>query len=65
MLDINLFREEKGGRPDVVRESQRRRGARVEIVDEIIAEDKQWVKGIGLTLIFTQNTVADFGHIPI
>ncbi|XP_050892933.1 serine--tRNA ligase isoform X2 [Lathyrus oleraceus] len=42
MLDINLFREEKGGNPELVRESQRRRFASVEIVDEVISLDKQW-----------------------
>ncbi|MQL95271.1 hypothetical protein Taro_027937 [Colocasia esculenta] len=42
MLDINLFREEKGGNPDAVRESQRRRFASVEVVDEVIRLDKEW-----------------------
>ncbi|KAL5566099.1 hypothetical protein UlMin_029263 [Ulmus minor] len=42
MLDINLFREEKGGNPEIIRESQRRRYASVEIVDEIIRLDKEW-----------------------
>ncbi|KAK4753210.1 hypothetical protein SAY87_022008 [Trapa incisa] len=42
MLDINLFREEKGNNPERIRESQRRRFASVEIVDEIIALDKEW-----------------------
>ncbi|XP_058760567.1 serine--tRNA ligase-like [Vicia villosa] len=42
MLDINLFREEKGGNPELVRESQRRRFASVEVVDEVITLDKQW-----------------------
>lgn len=44
MLDINLFRAEKGGNPELVKESQRRRGAPVEAVDEVIALDKEWVK---------------------
>jgi seryl-tRNA synthetase len=44
-LDINLFRTDKGGNPDLVRESQRRRYAPVETVDEIIALDKDWIKG--------------------
>ena len=39
MLDILNFREEKGGNPELVRESQRRRYAPVEKVDEIIAVD--------------------------
>ncbi|KAI3707137.1 hypothetical protein L6452_25388 [Arctium lappa] len=42
MLDINLFREEKGHNPEIIRESQRRRFASVEIVDEIIHLDKEW-----------------------
>ncbi|KAL5541628.1 hypothetical protein UlMin_009338 [Ulmus minor] len=42
MLDINLFREDKGNNPELVRESQRRRYANVEVVDEIISLDKQW-----------------------
>ena len=44
MLDINLFIEEKGGNPELIRQSQRARGDRVEIVDEIIEEYKSWVK---------------------
>src|SRR3989338_8525691 len=41
-LDILLFREEKGGNPNLVRESQRRRFKDVGKVDEIVAVDKQW-----------------------
>ncbi|KAF8388044.1 hypothetical protein HHK36_026710 [Tetracentron sinense] len=42
MLDINLFREDKGNNPELIRESQRRRFANVELVDEIIHLDKEW-----------------------
>ena len=42
MLDINLFREEKGHNPEIIRESQRRRFADVELVDQVIALDKEW-----------------------
>lgn len=42
MLDINLFRSDKGNDPERVRESQRRRFASVELVDEIIELDKEW-----------------------
>ena len=41
-LDINFFREAQGGRPDLIRESQRKRFASVEIVDEIIEKDDKW-----------------------
>ncbi|GFY91313.1 seryl-tRNA synthetase / serine-tRNA ligase [Actinidia rufa] len=44
MLDINLFREEKGHNPEIVRESQRRRFANVDLVDEVIRFDKEWRK---------------------
>ncbi|ROW15536.1 hypothetical protein VPNG_02318 [Cytospora leucostoma] len=37
MLDVNDFITERGGNPEKIKESQRRRGAPVEIVDEIIA----------------------------
>eukprot|EP01137_Pigoraptor_chileana_P019329 Opistho-2@80210 len=42
VLDINHFREENGGNPEIVRDSQRKRFADVEIVDRIIAKDKEW-----------------------
>ncbi|KAG6545403.1 hypothetical protein Mapa_013002 [Marchantia paleacea] len=42
MLDILLFRQEKGNDPERIRESQRRRFASVELVDEVIALDKAW-----------------------
>jgi hypothetical protein len=53
MLDINEFRTEKGGNPERVRESQRRRGGKVEIVDEIIELDREWIK---CTHIYYSNT---------
>jgi len=42
MLDILLFREDKGGNPQLIRESQKRRYAPVEAVDEVISLDKAW-----------------------
>ncbi|KAF2205816.1 serine-tRNA ligase [Delitschia confertaspora ATCC 74209] len=38
MLDINDFIESRGGNPERIRESQRKRHANVEIVDEVIAD---------------------------
>lgn len=37
MLDVNDFITERGGNPELIRESQRRRFASVEVVDEVIA----------------------------
>ncbi|ODV78451.1 Seryl-tRNA synthetase, cytoplasmic [Suhomyces tanzawaensis NRRL Y-17324] len=44
MLDINAFLVEKGGEPDKIKESQKKRGASVELVDEIINDYKNWTK---------------------
>mmetsp|Transcript_16643 Transcript_16643/g.51832 ORF Transcript_16643/g.51832 Transcript_16643/m.51832 type:complete len:622 (-) Transcript_16643:45-1910(-) len=41
-LDINSIRAYKGGDPEKVRESQRRRFADVTLVDKVIAEDEVW-----------------------
>jgi seryl-tRNA synthetase len=42
MVDINLFRKEKGGNPEILRESQRKRRKPVELIDEIIDMDLRW-----------------------
>lgn len=39
-IDINLLRPEKGGNIELVKDSQRRRFASVELVDEVIDLDK-------------------------
>ncbi|CAG90061.1 DEHA2G01694p [Debaryomyces hansenii CBS767] len=44
MLDINAFLVEKGGEPEKIKESQKKRGDSIEIVDEIIADYKDWTK---------------------
>jgi len=42
-LDINLFRADRpGGDPDKIRESQRRRYASEELVDQVIEADNAW-----------------------
>jgi len=43
-LDINLFRTEKGGNPDKVRESIKRRFGDASIVDVILEKDSEWRK---------------------
>lgn len=42
MLDIVLFREDQGGNPELVRESQRRRYKNVAAVDNVISLDTKW-----------------------
>ena len=45
-LDIHLFIKDKGGDPEIIRESQRKRGHSVEVVDEVIAMYEEWVKRV-------------------
>ena len=42
VLDIDLFRSEKGNDPQVVRDSQKKRYKSVELVDKVIECDTQW-----------------------
>ena len=42
VLDIDLFRSEKGHDPQIVRDSQKKRYKRVELVDDVIHYDSQW-----------------------
>lgn len=44
MLDITAFLVERGGNPEKIKESQKKRGDSVEIVDEIINDYKNWTK---------------------
>jgi hypothetical protein len=43
-LDVLSFIESKGGNPNEIRDSQRKRGESQEIVDEIIQMYSDWVK---------------------
>ncbi|CAG8732654.1 13999_t:CDS:2 [Dentiscutata erythropus] len=42
MLDLNLFQVDKGGNPELIKESQRKRGASVDLVDEVIKLYDEW-----------------------
>lgn len=44
VLDMDLFREEKGGNPEVIRNSQRNRYSDPGIVDKVIELDQAWRK---------------------
>mmetsp|Transcript_24818 Transcript_24818/g.37742 ORF Transcript_24818/g.37742 Transcript_24818/m.37742 type:complete len:464 (+) Transcript_24818:178-1569(+) len=43
-IGIEIFRKDKGGDPDLVKESERRRFRDPKIVDEIIEIDQKWIK---------------------
>lgn len=42
VLDLDLFRKDKGGDPDKVRENQKKRFKDVALVDLVISEDDKW-----------------------
>ncbi|EUD65210.1 seryl-tRNA synthetase [Plasmodium inui San Antonio 1] len=46
VLDINLFRKEKGGNPDKIKESERKRFHDETNVDKVIEYDEKWRKCI-------------------
>ncbi len=61
-LDINILRAEKGGNPDAVKESQRRRNPAnpdeaVARVDTAIALDEAWRKSKHCFLIFSNWSI--------
>ena len=44
VLDLDLFRKDKGGDPEVVRETQRKRFKDVSLVDNLVRADTEWRK---------------------
>ena len=44
VLDLDLFRDFKGGDPDKMRKNQKDRFKNVELVETVIAEDDKWRK---------------------
>jgi seryl-tRNA synthetase len=44
VLSIDLFRPEKGGDPEKLRENQRKRYKDVKLVDQIVEKDEEWRK---------------------
>lgn len=43
-LDVTTFIDSKGGNAEEIRESQRKRGEPVELVDQVIEMYAEWVK---------------------
>ena len=44
MLDLDLFRTDKGGDPETIRETQRKRFKDATLVDKLVAADTDWRK---------------------
>lgn len=45
VLDIELFREDKGGNPKGIKENQAKRFKDVTLVDKVVEADTKWRKG--------------------
>ena len=50
VLDLDLFRPDKGGDPDAMRENQRKRFKDVGMVDKVTELDGRWRKRMGFFL---------------
>ena len=44
VLDLELFRADKGGNPDKIKENQSKRYKDVTLVDKVVENDTQWRK---------------------
>ena len=59
-LDVLHFIDNKGGNAEEIRESQKKRGLSVELVDEVIQMYADWVKSASLTVSMRGN-LREFG----
>ena len=58
-LDVLHFIDSKGGNAEEIRESQRKRGNSVEVVDEVIKMYADWVKSASVT-VSTRGNLREF-----
>jgi hypothetical protein len=65
MLDVFDFIVEKGGDPKKIKESQRRRYAPEEAVDEVIALYEDHRKSESSSAFIREGLQADLAHSPI
>ena len=59
-LDVLHFIDNKGGNAEEIRESQKKRGLSVELVDEVIQMYADWVKSASVT-VSTRGNFREFG----
>ena len=45
VLDLELFRADKGGDPDKIKENQKKRFKDTALVDKVVEHDTEWRKG--------------------
>ena len=59
-LDVLHFIDNKGGNAEEIRESQKKRGLSVDLVDEVIQMYADWVKSASVTVSMRGN-LREFG----
>jgi seryl-tRNA synthetase len=65
-LDVTSFIDNKGGNSEVIRESQRKRGHSVEVVDEVIQMYQDWVKSTSSKPKYSRNfTNSSFSFLTV
>ena len=63
VLDLDLFRPDKGGNPDAIKENQKKRFKDVGMVDKITELDGKWRKCMLFTLFLQKcNFIVIFNH---
>ena len=55
VLDLDLFRADKGGDPEKMRDLQRKRYKKPEVVDQILEADEKWRRHRFLGELGTRN----------
>lgn len=60
VLDIQLFREEQGGDPEVIRKSERERYQDPAVVDKVVEADKLWRTGFIYVVIIVCHVRCNF-----
>ena len=65
VLDLDLFRADKGGSPDKIRENQSKRYKDARLVDQVVELDTQWRKCKSKVLLFcsADRFCSDFTQI--
>ena len=64
-LDVTSFIDSKGGNSEVIRESQRKRGHSVEVVDEVIQMYQDWVKSTSSKPKYSRNFTNTFFPLTV
>ena len=65
MLDLDLFRADKGGDPEKMRDLQRKRYKKPEVVDQILEADEKWRRHRFLGELGMRNGLSDLRFLSL